>query len=156
MHTFSLDWRVVTNSQSSMPPWLQLLDHTGDTGVIITAPDLRALFARAAWSMFAVITDPDHVRHREKVQVEVDASDRAALLVRWLSELNFRHITQHKLFSQFQLIELSDSRLTAEVYGEPIDPDRHTVYTEIKAVTFHQLEIEETATGWRTKIIFDL
>jgi SHS2 domain-containing protein/predicted Zn-ribbon and HTH transcriptional regulator len=159
------------------PPWLTPLDHTADTGIIVTAPDLPTLFSRAAWGMFSVITDLAAVQPAAAETVEVEADDLPGLLVRWLSELNFRHITTHRLYARFTVQELSAApgpagrpatdvaaraptggpgRLRAEVFGEPIVPGRHTVFTEIKAVTFHGLELAEVDGGWRAQIIFDL
>lgn len=161
------------------PPWLTPLDHTADTGLIVTAPDLPTLFSRAAWGMFSVITDLAAVQPALTETVELGADDLPGLLVRWLSELNFRHSTTHRLYARFEVRELgaSDSvetgtapppgagtraprdapwRLQAEVSGEPIVPGRHTVFTEIKAVTFHSLELAKVDGGWRAQIIFDL
>jgi SHS2 domain-containing protein len=142
--------------EARSPDWLQALDHTADAGMVVTAPELKTLFERAAWGMFTVITDPAKVRLETAVELAVDAPDRAALLVRWLSELNYRHITRHELFARFNILELSETRLVAEVQGEPIDPARHVIHTEIKAVTFHGLKIEQQGTDWRAQVIFDL
>lgn len=147
---------MADSPSSGSPPWLTFLDHTADLGLVVTAPDLPTLFARAAWGMFAVITDVATVRAEGRLRVVVEAEDRAALLVRWLSELNFLHVTRHWLLSRFEIGEFSDTRLVAEVAGEPIDRSRHVIHTEIKAVTFHGLSIDPAADGWRAQIIFDL
>ncbi|HEX9045640.1 MAG TPA: archease [Verrucomicrobiae bacterium] len=139
------------------PDWLQAMDHTADCGVIVRARDLKELFARAAWGMFSIITDLNAVKPVQTETLVVTATDREALLVRWLSELNFQHVTRHQLFCRFEVRELRDDRLVAEVSGEAVAPERHTVYTEIKAVTFHGLRLEEVKQeGWRAAIIFDL
>jgi SHS2 domain-containing protein len=138
------------------PDWLEAIDHTADAGIAVTAPDLPTLFARAAWGMCNVLTDVSAVRPVETARVQVEATDTPALLVRWLSELNFQHITRHRLFRRFDVRELSGTRLVADVAGEAIDPARHTIYTEIKAITFHGLRIERAGAGWRAQIIFDL
>ena len=116
----------------------------------------RELFARAAEGMFTLVTDLEGVRCREKVRVSVQAPDRVALLQAWLGELNFRHVTRHLLFCRFDIRRLEDTRLEAVAGGERIDPGRHAVYTEIKAVTFHGLTIERKGRGWEAQIIFDL
>ena len=132
------------------------IDHTGDIGIVVTASDMRELFAMAARAMFEIIADLSAVQPKEKRRVAIEAEDTDALLVRWLSELNFMHITQDKLFCRFAIRELTETRVEAEVFGETIDPDRHTIYTEIKAVTFHGLHIRETAEGVEAQIIFDM
>lgn len=141
---------------TSPPAWLEPIDHTADAGFTVRAPDLPSLFARAAWALFAIITDPAAVRPAETLAVTVAAADREALLVRWLAELNFIHQTRALLFGDFAVTSLSDTQLTASVKGEKIDRGRHTVYTEIKAVTFHGLTVERQESGWLARVIVDV
>jgi SHS2 domain-containing protein len=145
-----------TRRSSPIPTWIEALDHTADAGIIVRASNLKALFARAAWGMFSLITDPEDIRAQEKTRIAVEASDRHALMVKWLSELNFRHVTEHRLFCRFDLLALTDQRLEADIYGEKTDLSRHTICTEIKAVTFHGLQITQTDHQWSATIIFDL
>jgi len=139
-----------------MPDWLNFVDHTGDAGILVQAPDLKELFARAAWGMFCLITDVSAIRLVEVLFIRVEASDRPALMVNWLSELNYRHVTEHRLFGKFNIVEISEERLVAEVHGERVDPVRHTIFTEIKAVTFHGLRLERDHDEWEAHIIFDV
>jgi hypothetical protein len=50
----------------------------------------------------------------EAFRISIDAPDRVALLVRWLSELNYRHITEHRIFSKFEVVTLSEQHLEAD------------------------------------------
>jgi len=136
--------------------WLKALDHTADAGIIVEADDLKQLFARAASGMFSVITDVNAIQLLDKTRISVEADDLHALMVRWLSELNYRHVTEHRLFGDFEISSLTDRRLEAEVRGEKINPARHSIYTEIKAITFHGLVIENCDARWKATIIFDL
>ena len=136
--------------------WLQYIDHTGDVGFIVRAPSLPELFSRAAIGMFEIIADMETVQPREKAAVEITAGDVESLLVRWLSELNFRHITQEKLFCRFDIANVSPTALKAEIFGEPIRPEIHIIYTEIKATTYHGLYIKKTNEEYESQIIFDL
>lgn len=141
-------------------PWLREIDHTGDIGIHVDAGTLPQLFERAATGMFDVLTDLGTVESVDETTVTVTGRDRDALMVRWLSELNYHHTVHHQLFCDFLVDELQESEdewgLTATVCGEPTDPSRHTVYTEIKAITFHGLEIHETEDGWAVQVIFDM
>ena len=138
------------------PSWFDEIDHTGDVGIVVRAARLELLFARAAWGLFHVIADVEAVRPAEGRRLAVEAGDRGALLRQWLTELNYLHLVEHRLFCRFDVTALADGRLEAIVYGEPIDPDRHTVYTEVKAVTFHGLDVSQTPEGWRAQVIFDM
>jgi SHS2 domain-containing protein len=113
-------------------------------------------FARAAWGMFYLITDMDAVRLVDLDSVELWAPDLPALMVNWLSELNYRYVTEHRLFRQFEVIQISEESLVAVVRGEKVDPARHEIFTETKAVTFHGMRLERLGDGWEAQIIFDL
>ena len=142
------------------PDWCREIDHTGDIGIQVTAASLPQLFERAAAGTFHILTDLDAVTPTTETTVTVTGRDNEALMVRWLSELNYRHTVDHWLFCDFTveaIEETSDGHtLTATVQGEPTDPDRHVVHTEIKAVTFHGLDSQDTDDGWTVQIIFDM
>jgi SHS2 domain-containing protein len=138
------------------PDWLEELDHTADAGVVVSAATLERLFERAALALFRLVVSPASVRQRRVQTVRVEASDREALMVRWLSELNFLQQTEHLAFGQVEVLALSDHQLLAEAWGEPIDPARHAIRTEVKAVTYHGLRIWLEGGLWRAQVIFDL
>jgi SHS2 domain-containing protein len=126
----------------------------------VTAPSLPQLFERAAVGTFHVLTNLSAVRAEDEVTITVEGRDREALMVRWLSELNYRHTVERQLFCDFAVDSIADTSdgltLTGTARGEPVDPERHTVYTEIKAITFHGMEIQETNDGWAVQVIFDM
>ena len=142
------------------PDWFREIDHTGDIGIQVTAPTLPCLFERAALGTFHVLTDLDAVRTPDATSIAVDGRDREALMVRWLSELNYRHTVDNVLYASFEVASIDNANdgltLTAIARGEPIDPDRHTVHTEIKAITFHGLDVHKTDNGWGVQVIFDM
>jgi SHS2 domain-containing protein len=138
------------------PEWLDYLDHTGDAGILVRALDLRQLFERAAWGMVSIVTDMAAIRLVQEAHIQVEANDLPALMLAWLSELNYQHVTERKLFGKFEVRKMSDRMIVAEVSGEAIAANRHTIFTEIKAVTFHGLRLEESDNGWEARIIFDL
>ena len=138
------------------PEWLERMEHTADEGIVGRAATREELFARAAWGMFSVLTEMDDVQPRERADVEVGAADADSLMVEWLSELNFRHSTQHRLFCRFDVAIVTDERLTASVWGEAIDPPHHRIHAEIKAVTFCGLRIGREGPVWRAQILFDV
>jgi len=131
-------------------------EHTADMGIRIEAPDLPALFADAARGLFALLTsDSDQVRPlvAERIALSADRSDD--LLHDWLAELLFLFDARHLLLSDFQ-VQVDESRLEAVVRGEPIDPERHPLGMEIKAITYHGLSVERGPSGWTAEVIVDL
>jgi len=145
-------------------PEYELIDHTGDVGIIVRAGSLAALYEKAAAAMFDIILDLETVRPERPYEVGVEALDREDLMVRWLSELLFLYEARRVALSRFDVREVSDSRLAAKAWGEPFDPGRHIARTELKAVTYHEMLVSEDRSGpggmegagWTARIIFDV
>lgn len=137
-------------------PRYEQIDHTADVGLLVRGETLHALFEDAAAGLFDVITDRSLVESREERTVVVGASDREDLLVCWLSELNFLFSTEGALFSDFKVLEIDEKRLEARVTGEALDPARHAVRVEVKAVTYHRLRVEAVPSGWEAVVFFDI
>lgn len=138
------------------PSWLQYIEHTADAGIRVRAGSREELFERAAAGMFTLIADPGDATPVETLGVSVAAPDVAALMVRWLSELNVLHQTRTLLFCAYTIQEMTDRRLSAAVDGRPVDPGGDEIYREIKAVTYHGLAVGESGGTWTAEIIFDL
>ncbi len=135
---------------------IELLDHTGDVGVRVRAADLPQLFTLAAKAMFQIICPRCVVRRVLTRHVTVAGEDLAQLLVNWLSELNFWFCTEQELYGQFRVSSLDGRSLRAVVAGEKVDPRRHAIRTEIKAVTYHKLYVSQQENGWEAQVIFDI
>jgi SHS2 domain-containing protein len=125
----------------------RVFDHTADIGLEVEARTLPELFQTAARALFDQITDIDKVRDLEERHVTAEAAGTEELLVRWLSELLFLHDAEGVIFSRFEVDALSPERVSARVGGEPFDPGRHPVKTEVKAVTYHQVSVIRQADG---------
>ncbi len=141
----------------AVPPTYREIEHTADVGMELGAPDLRTALELSAAAMFDMICDLESVGDswRSVVSVESRDGDLENLLVRWLTELLYVHETERVLLSGFSIRKLDARLIEAHVTGERIDPDRHVVRLEIKAVTYHDLAIEETAGRWGVRVIFD-
>jgi SHS2 domain-containing protein len=50
----------------------------------------------------------------------------------------------------------SGFRLHADATGETIDPARHPLLADVKAVTLHRLSVEKTPSGWRAVVVLDV
>lgn len=138
------------------PEWLFHVDHTADECIEVVAPSPAVLFERLAAGWMLVVASPHGIEPREAWQVEVEGSDPEELLVNWLGELNFRHQCFHLVFAAFSVLEYDGSVLRAEIRGEAIDPTRHEILAEVKAVTYHHLRLAQEADGWRGRVLFDM
>jgi SHS2 domain-containing protein len=102
-----------------------------------------------------MVEDPTSVRPLEEVKIELAGTDREFLLFDWLKELLLRFETDHMLFAAFDMT-VTDAGLSATARGEPFDPARHVLSHEVKAITYHELKVEQTADGWLAEVIVDI
>jgi SHS2 domain-containing protein len=134
----------------------EILDHTADIGVIVYGEDLKALFENAGKAFFHLITDLRKVRRRieRKIVIEGESLDR--LMVDWLSELLYLHDVENLLFKEFKVESVGEDGLKAIAKGEPFQERVHVIKTEVKAVTYHQIDVRQQKGHWRAQVIFDL
>jgi SHS2 domain-containing protein len=97
----------------------------------------------------------DTVRPDRRIDIEIVGADREYLLFDWLRELLFRFDADHLLFSRFEAI-VSESGLRGTAWGEPIDPARHVLSHEVKAITYHGLRVERDGEEWTAEVIVDI
>jgi len=134
----------------------EIIDHTADVGIQTFGRTCEELFANAAYALFDLMTDLQRVGNKLSCRVQTEGIDREDLLVRWLSELLFLNATQGYLFKDFSFSIFQPTALEATAYGEIFDPIRHEWKTEIKAVTYHQVTVQEKDGQWEGKVIFDV
>lgn len=139
------------------PSMHELFEHTADLGLRARAADLDTLFAEAAACLFsAVVEDISAIRPNQTVDIAVTGTDREFLLFDWLRELLREADEGGLVFGRFE-VKVTDSGLTGTAWGEPLDPARHLLSREVKAITYHDLKVEQTAAGgWLAEVIVDI
>ncbi len=134
----------------------KLTDHTADFGIHVFGTDLQELFSNAAFAMFDIITDIGTLRGTHEEKIHVTGDDWPDLMVNWLREMLFLWAGRELLVKQVDIVSISEYQLTAAISADPYDPDSHPVNSEIKAVTYHRIQVDTTDEGWESKIIFDV
>lgn len=134
----------------------EVFEHTADVGLRISAPSLEELLRDAARGLLSLlVANPDAVQPAVAKTIDIAGDDRVFLLRDWLSELLYAFESEGLLLSEYDL-HLTESGLHAECRGEPVDPSRHHLDHEVKAVTYHGLKAEQTADGWFGEVILDI
>ncbi len=120
--------------------------------------DLPELFGACAAALFTVITDLQLIEPVVTREVKLSAADRETLLFDWLAELVYLKDVNRELYSSYNIGVKSDGelRLTATIGGEPMENARHKMRTDVKAVTYHHLKIEDSDSGFTAFVILDL
>lgn len=134
----------------------EIFEHTADLGLRIRSARFDNLLeeaARALFSLFAVNLDQVSSVQERTYVIEGDQPDY--LLLDWLSELLYTFETERLLFSRFEA-RFVDGRLSATCRGEAVDPLKHELHHEVKAITYHGLRVEQQADGWLAEVIVDI
>ncbi len=129
----------------------QEIEHTADWELHVWAPDLPGLLEQAARGMYALSGVKLQDGPRLQARLELEAYDAEGLLVKFLSELLYLGGQQAQAFDTFYL-DLKGLRLNAILDGAPLI----SVDKEIKAVTYHHLNIRKTEVGLEVNIVFDV
>jgi SHS2 domain-containing protein len=134
----------------------EVIEHTADIGIIAYGNDLSNCFTNAAHGMFDLITNSSSIDEKGEYQIELSANDLEQLLVDFLSELLFLHSSRNLIFGLFNVIlNLKKCSLSAIVKGEKFNLSKHRYGMEIKAVTYHLIEVHQTPPFF-VKILFDI
>ena len=135
---------------------IEFFEHTADLGLRMRTADLNGLFAEAARALFSVVVEGlGTVVASQRLEVRIAGTDREFLLFDWLKTLLYHFDAEHLLFSRFA-VKVGDDGLEGEAWGEPLDPARHELNHEVKAITYHGLKVEKTADGWLAEVIVDI
>jgi len=134
----------------------KLIDHTADFGLHVYGSDSKELFANAAHAMFDLITDVGKLEGLDDCNIRVEGDDWPDLMVNWLRELLYFWNGKEMLVKTADIISLSENDLSAKLIFDQYAPDRHVIKTEIKAVTYHQIQVISGPSRWDAKIIFDV
>ena len=133
----------------------EIIDHTADVGITASGATREELFESAAAGMFSIIGDMDTVDAAVPREFVVTAADLPHLLAGFLKELLFIFYVEHLMVAKVKVESCSDTEVRATAYGEPISP-KHSFYTEIKAVTHHQLAAGQDEGMWKAAVLFDI
>ena len=144
-------------------PKYKFFDHTADIGVEISGRTKKELFANAASALFDVLIENNDSKSKtaKRVQgwqkiVTVEGSDVEDLLINFLREILYLFNGAGWVVSHCKIMECGNKRLKAQLMGEPYNKNKHSIKTEIKAVTYSGLTVERVKAGWRARVIFDV
>ena len=120
---------------------------TADIGFKAYGENLNEAFENAGLAIFNIISDTSDITPSSAKSFGITAEDEVSLLYDYLEELLFYHEVDFMLFCEFDVcIKNEDGlyHLDATIMGEAIDWSRHERKTEIKAITFHMMDVKKT------------
>ena len=137
-------------------PSFEILEHPADIGFRAFGTSLAELFENAALALVSIAGEIEGVEPLSEYALEAAGGDRESLLVAWLSEVLYWLDGRHIRFQRFRVSMADDRRVTATGLGEPWEPSRHPARLLVKAVTWHQLRIARSDSGWMAEVYLDV
>ncbi len=133
---------------------------TADIAFKAWGKDLGETFVAAAdATMNIMLEELESLELRETRPLMLENESLEMLLFDFLQELIY-YKDAEKLLLRVRDVEIiqrdSLSILQATSSGEEINPDRHRLRVDVKAVTLHQFKLEETVKGWEAFVILDI
>ena len=140
----------------------QIVQHTADLCIRVWGKSWKDLLEESARGMMSQIIPMETVEENDSSELVVQGENGEELLLNWLREILFL-VEGGMVFSSFCIHENNFSekekgkyRFHAALGGEKLDPARHDICTEIKAVTRHGLSLKQRGSWWETSILFDV
>lgn len=130
-------------------------EHAADVGVRGFGDTRAEAFEQCALAVTAAVADVRKVWALEQIALHCEAPDDELLLAGWLNALIYEMATRHMLFSKFR-VRLGDGKLSADAWGEAVDPARHHPAVEVKGATFTTLRVARHADGWLAQTVIDV
>jgi SHS2 domain-containing protein len=134
----------------------ELIEHTADVGLRSFGSKISTCFEYAAKGMFDLITASSIIEDKGEYHIELKADDVEQLLVDFLNDLLFLHSSRNLVFGFFKVsIDIERCYLSAIVKGDEFDLSKYQYGMEIKAVTYHMLEVKKNK-PYTVQVLFDI
>jgi len=142
--------------RESLPKPYKTIDHTADIGIRVFGRDASELFTQAGIALFEQIAEVDRRVSDAQLDLIVSGSDWPDLMVNWLRELLYLWTGRELLVVGFDIEKIEARSLAARVEAARYNPDHHVILNEIKAVTYHGIDVSQGPSGWEATVIFDI
>jgi len=137
-------------------PFYKLMDHTADFGIHVFGDNAKSLFQNAAMALMDQLVETVDLLAREERRIVIEGNDWPDLMVNWLREILYLWTGEDNFVQSIQIESIAEKHLTAHVWVDPFSPERHKLISEIKAVTYHQIQVHKTGSRWEADVIFDI
>lgn len=138
----------------------EFLPHTTDAYIEARGATLEQALEYAGLALFDTMCDVKSVSQDLIEEVDASGNDEVRLLYDWLELLLLRFDLDGKVYSKFVVAPITKSdnilRIKARVWGEKYDRARHGAKVEVKAVTYHRMNITREDSSTTVRFILDL
>jgi len=130
-----------------------LIDHTADMMVKAFGKTLEECFANAAFALFDQTVDLSNIDANEEIDIRVSGIDDEDRLYSFLSEMLFIEDADNLILKEFD-VSFDGEDIICHAKGEILDRSKHRIRSEVKAVTYHMMEIDRETPS--VTVLFDV
>lgn len=134
----------------------KILEHTADIRLKVEGDNIEELFTAAAEGMASIIDNEACQSFHSPdlgLEINVKAPNQTALLIDFLSEILTHTHINNTIFCKAQVREITETNVRADIFGTKVSQFKE----DIKAVTYHEANIQKNASGnYETVIVFDI
>jgi len=139
-----------------MPAGFELFDHTADVGVRAFAPDLAGLLQVAGQGLYAVIGELVPEGDGRPARFSLADEDPAVLLRDYLAELLLIFERDHRMITDVRVEVFEAGQLVATGESRAVSRAKSLFDREVKAVTYHELQLGQRDGGYELTYIVDI
>lgn len=133
-----------------------LISHTADLGISVRGNSCGDLFRNAGLALMELLVDIKAPKSDKELKISLDGNDLPDLMVKWLSEILYLFEGEKLIVNEIFINSISSNKITSTISVMKFDNKYHEILREIKAVTYHQIDVKEQKGFWTARIIFDL
>ena len=129
------------------------LEHTADVMVRAYGKTLEECYGNAAYALFNTMVDASTILPTEEIDILQEGHDYESLLYNFLSEFLYVHDVTRLVLCEFE-VTIEGFKIKCKAKGERLDLEKHRPKTEIKAITYHELKVDQKEPS--VTVIFDI
>ncbi|XP_065844089.1 protein archease-like [Oscarella lobularis] len=137
----------------------EYLDHTADVQLHAWGDDLKEAFEQCGVAMFGYMTELETVEESRTDSIEAEGDDMISLLYHFLDEFLFLFCAEpYFIIKRIRITEFDkiNFKIKAEGYGETFDLSKHPQGTEVKAITYSNMQIYDEEGQHEVYVIIDI
>ncbi|MBS7287413.1 MAG: archease [Candidatus Freyarchaeota archaeon] len=139
----------------------RFLEHTADVKIEAEGETLEKAFEEAAKALYELMTDTSKIEPKVERKIEIEGKDLESLLYNWLEEFIYLTDSEGLVFSEINVKAIRKEgddlyKLVATANGEKFNPRKHVSKTDVKAATYHEMEIDVKKNKVRLVFVLDI
>uniref|UniRef100_A0A1B6KSH9 Archease domain-containing protein n=1 Tax=Graphocephala atropunctata TaxID=36148 RepID=A0A1B6KSH9_9HEMI len=150
----------ITEEDWNLPPCnYEYLDHTADVQIHAWGETLTEAFEQCANAMFGYMTEIEYVEMVETHDIEAEGHDLLSLLYHFLDEFLFLFSAEPYLIARkVKILEFDKEnfKIKARGFGEEFKIGKHPQGTEVKAITYSNMQVHENEGKFEVFVIIDI